>query len=392
MGQGIAAANVKRGIPVVLSDAREQALAAGIEGVVREAAYNKQTRQTDANRAIEMAALVTGSTSPEQLASSDVVIEAIYEDAGAKQQLFASLEPHLGDGAILCSNTSTIPITELATGLKHPDRFCGLHFFNPVRKMPLVEVIRGEKTADATIEAMAAYSRKLGKTPVVVNDGPGFLVNRLLMPYMAEAALMASEGVPIKEIEKAAKNFGMPMGPLELHDVVGLDVCLHAGSVMQRAFPDRSVDVPLIEQLVESGRLGQKSGGGFFDYPPGKPGKPPKGIPSRDVERILKDNPQPPNQPGDEPAFSIEDRLMLPMLLEATRALEDDIVSNPRDVDLALILGIGFPPHKGGLFFWADRVGPEKIMERLEPLIPVGKRFEPTAMLQSNVASAETYY
>lgn len=388
MGQGIAAANIKRGIPVLLSDAREQALARGIEGVVREAAFNKATRETDADRAIEMAARVGASTSPEQLAGSDVVIEAIYEDADAKTALFTSLEPHLGDEAVLCSNTSTIPITALAAELKHPERFCGLHFFNPVRKMPLIEVIRGEKTSDDTVASMAAYSRKLGKTPVIVNDGPGFLVNRLLMPYMAEAALMASEGVSIKEIEKAAKRFGMPMGPLELHDVVGLDVCLHAGGVMQRAFPDRAVEVPLVEKLVKADRLGQKNGKGFFDYPPSKPGRPPKGVPSPELAKLVE------AEPGGAKTeeCNLTDRLLLPMLLEATRALYDGIVSDPRDVDLALILGIGFPPHRGGLLFWADQIGAAKMLKKLEPLTPLGKRFEPTAMLKEKAAKESTFY
>ena len=392
MGQGIAAANVKRGVPTLLSDARPETLAAGVSGVVRETAYNKQTKQTDANRAIEMAALVSSSTVDTELASTDVVIEAIYEDAQAKQKLFAALEPHAGDNTILCSNTSTIPITKLAKGLARPERFCGLHFFNPVRKMPLVEVIRGEKTSDATIAAMTAYARQLGKTPVVVNDGPGFLVNRLLMPYMTEAALLVAEGVEIKAIEKAAKRFGMPMGPLTLYDVVGLDVCIHAGKVMQDAFPDRVVPASIVEKLVEAGRLGQKNGKGFFDYPPAKPGKPPKGVPSDEVSALVTE------AGGETSAGDVDltDRLMLPMLVEATRAIEDGIVGDVRDVDLALILGIGFPPFRGGLFHWADTLvhtlGADAILEKLKPLESLGPRFEPTQMIKDAAKSGKTFY
>lgn len=391
MGQGIAAANVKRGVGVVLSDSRREALAAGVSGVVREASYDKATKGPSAEKAIDLAALVDGSTDSAQIGATDVIIEAIIEDANIKRSLFQSLEPHLGEQTILCSNTSTIPISKLAEGLKAPERFCGLHFFNPVRKMPLVEVIRGAQTSDATIAAMTAYSRKLGKTPVVVNDGPGFLVNRLLLPYMAEAALLAAEGVPIKTIERAAKDFGMPMGPLTLHDVVGLDVCLHAGSVMQQAFADRVANASIIEKLVEVGRLGQKNGKGFFDYPPTKPGKPPRGVPSDEVDAILQEE-SGKGKGEDVEQIDLVDRMMLPMLVEATRAIEDGIVDDVRDVDLALILGIGFPPHKGGLFHWADTLGAAAIVEKLKPLTPLGKRFEATAMITDAASSNSKFY
>ncbi|TWT88765.1 Fatty acid oxidation complex subunit alpha [Pseudobythopirellula maris] len=389
MGQGIAAANVKRCVPVLLSDTRAEALGAGVAGVVREVSYNKKTKSADAGLAIERGALVNAATSPESLAACEVVIEAIIERADAKRELFAALEPHATERTILASNTSTIPITQLAEGLKHPERFCGLHFFNPVRKMPLVEVIRGEKTSDATVAQMAAYARRLGKTPVVVSDGPGFLVNRLLMPYMNEAALMAGEGVPTKAIEKTAKAFGMPMGPLELHDVVGLDTCLHAGRVMAAAFSDRVEPAGAVAAMVEAGRLGQKNGKGFYDWAPGKGGKPPKKTPSAEAGEILKAESSKAKAAGD---YDLADRLLMPMLVEATRAVEDGIVPSVRDVDLALILGVGFPPHKGGLFHWADTVGAAEILKRLEPLAPLGKRFEPTEMIKKAAAGGVSFY
>ena len=185
------------------------------------------------------------------------------------------------------SNTSTIPITQLADGLEQPDRFCGLHFFNPVRQMPLVEVIRGKKTSDATIATAVAYAKSLGKSPIVMNDGPGFLVNRLLLPYMNEAALLLCEGASIAEIERAAKSFGMPMGPITLYDVVGLDVAVHAGRTMLEAFPDRVVPAEILQRLVDHGRLGQKVGRGFFDYGPAKGGKPPRGTDSDEVAHLI---------------------------------------------------------------------------------------------------------
>jgi len=390
MGQGIAAANVKRGIPVALLDSSVEALARGTQGVLNEVAYNKRIKGPDVERAVEMAPLVNGTLSDAELCQSDIVIEAIFEDRDAKQQLFGRLEPKLADSAILCSNTSTIPITQLASKLKHPERFCGLHFFNPVRKMPLVEVIRGAKTSDQTIASAVAYAKRLGKSPIVMNDGPGFLVNRLLLPYMNEAALLLCEGASISEIERAAKTFGMPMGPFTLYDVVGLDVAVHAGRVMVEAFPDRVVPAELLPMLVEFGRLGQKVGKGFFDYAPAKGGRPPRGSDSPEVAALVdkcRTNGQRKFTPEE-----LTDRLFLPMLLEGTRVLEDELVRDVRDVDLALIFGIGFPPFRGGLFFWADQVGTAAIVEQLEPYAKLGKRYEPTAMLKKLAATNAKFY
>lgn len=390
MGQGIAAANVKRGIPVTLLDAEPQALARGVKGVLNEVSYNKEIKGPDVQRAVELAPLVNATTSDIELCRSDIVIEAVFEDRQTKQHLFRRLEPLMRDDAILCSNTSTIPISQLAEALERPERFCGLHFFNPVRQMPLVEVIRGPKTSEQTVITAAAYARSLGKSPIIMNDGPGFLVNRLLLPYMNEAALLLCEGSDIHAIERAAKAFGMPMGPFTLYDVVGLDVAVHAGRTMLEAFPDRVRPAPILEQLVNHGRIGQKVGMGFFDYAPAKAGKPPRGTDSAEVARLIEEC-----RAGAAKRFSSEeltDRLFLPMLVEATRALEDGVVSDVRDVDLGLILGIGFPPFRGGLFFWADEVGAPQIVEKLKQYAPLGKRFEPTAMLLRLADSGARFY
>jgi len=390
MGQGIAAANVKRGIPVTLLDAEPQALARGVKGVLNEVSYNKETKGADVQRAVELAPLVNATMSDIELCRSDIVIEAVFEDRQTKQHLFRRLEPLMRDDAILCSNTSTIPISQLAEALERPERFCGLHFFNPVRQMPLVEVIRGPQTSEQTVITAAAYARALGKSPIIMNDGPGFLVNRLLLPYMNEAALLLCEGADIPAIERAAKAFGMPMGPFTLYDVVGLDVAVHAGRTMFEAFPDRVQPAPILEQLVNRGRIGQKVGMGFFDYAPAKAGKPPRGSESAEVANIIEAC-----RAGVTKQFSSEeltDRLFLPMLVEATRALEDGVVSDVRDVDLGLILGIGFPPFRGGLFFWADELGAPVIVEKLKQYAPLGKRFQPTAMLLRLADSGARFY
>ncbi len=390
MGQGIAAANVKRGIPVALMDSDQAALARGVQGVLNEVAYNKKIRGPDVKRAVELAPLINGTFSDIELSHSEIIVEAIIEKPDAKQHLYARLEPVIKDDTILCSNTSTIPITQLASGLEHPERFCGLHFFNPVRQMPLVEVIRGQKTSDATIATAAAYARTLGKSPIVMNDGPGFLVNRLLLPYMNEAALLLCEGAAIGDVERAAKSFGMPMGPITLYDVVGIDVAVHAGRTMAAAFPDRVVPASIVEKLFERGRIGQKVGNGFFDYAPAKGGRPPRGAESMEVAQLIAECRT--GSPRKISSKELTDRLFLPMLVEATRVLEDKIVTDVRDVDLGLIFGIGFPPFRGGLFFWADEVGVAKIVETLKQYEPLGKRFEPTALMNQLAQRGARFY
>jgi 3-hydroxyacyl-CoA dehydrogenase/enoyl-CoA hydratase/3-hydroxybutyryl-CoA epimerase/3-hydroxyacyl-CoA dehydrogenase/enoyl-CoA hydratase/3-hydroxybutyryl-CoA epimerase/enoyl-CoA isomerase len=201
MGQGIAAANVKRKIPTTLTDLSPEALAHGISGILEEVSYSKATKAPDARKAIELTPYLNGSTSPAEVAAADLVIEAVIENLDIKQKVYADLEPRLGPETILASNTSTIPISKLAAGLEHPERFCGLHFFNPVRKMPLVEVIRGAKTSDETVATLVAYAKSIGKSPIVVGDGPGFLVNRILLPYMTESVQLLLEGAAVRHFD-----------------------------------------------------------------------------------------------------------------------------------------------------------------------------------------------
>lgn len=382
MGQGIAAANAKRGLPVALADVDQEAVARGVEKVVATASFSRELKGPDPKTALKIAPLVNGTIDDDEIAVADFIVEAIYENAEAKQTLYARLEPKLADHAVLATNTSTIPIEQLAAGLKHPERFCGLHFFNPVHRMPLVEVIRGPQSSDATIATSVAYSLQLGKSPIVVRDGPGFVVNRVLLPYMNEALLLLAEGASIKQVERSAKNFGMPMGPIELYDTVGLDVALHAGRVLENAFADRIEPSPILPALVDAGRLGKKVGKGFFDYS----GKKQKPAPSAEVETLLdKHRTAPRKVPHDE----VADRLVLPMLLEATRIVDEGIVASGADLDLALIYGIGFPPFRGGVLFWADEIGSQAILERLAPLEKLGPRFTPTGLLERAAQSGE---
>ena len=385
MGQGIAAANLRRRLQVNITDASSDALGAGVAGVLKEVSYNKAIKGPDPEKTFKFVPLLNGTTSDAELAGADLVIEAVVENLDIKKQIFARLEPQLGPNTILASNTSTIPITKMAEGLKHPDRFCGIHFFNPVRKMPLVEVIRGEKTSDQTIATAVAYAKALGKSPVVVGDGPGFLVNRLLLPYMNEALELLIGGVELRAVEKAAKVFGMPMGPVTLYDVVGIDTALHAGRVMVEAFPDRMIPSQLLIDMFEAEQLGEKTGAGFYLHT----GKKGKRKPNPKAEKIIAGLVR---GKGEFTPQQLTERLFLPMLVEATRVLEDGLVRDARDVDLALIFGIGFPPFKGGLLYWADTVGAEKIVEMLKPYESLGKRYQPTEMLLDLAKTGNKFY
>jgi len=248
-----------------------------------------------------------------------------------------------------------------------------------------VEVIRGPKTNDETIATAVAYAKGIGKSPIVVNDGPGFLVNRLLLPYMTEALELLLDGVEIKHVERAAKSFGMPMGPITLYDVVGIDTCYHAGHVMKEAFPDRVIESPLLAALYKAGRYGQKSGAGFFAYT----GKGGQGQPDPALADILGPLVRKKEKLSEE---QIIQRLFLPMVLEASRILAEKKVADARDVDLGLIFGTGFPPFKGGLLFWADTLGAAKIIELLKPLESLGERYRPTPMLLELAKTGRGFY
>ncbi|HUG69590.1 MAG TPA: 3-hydroxyacyl-CoA dehydrogenase NAD-binding domain-containing protein [Pirellulaceae bacterium] len=385
MGSGIAAANIKRGLAVALTDAARESLVKGGRNVLEEAAFDRTLKAPSVERMLELAPLLNLTSSDQEVAASDLVIEAVVENEQVKRTIYSQLEPLLRSDAILASNTSTIPITKLAAGLQRPERFCGIHFFNPVRRMKLVEVIRGEQTSDETIATAVAYAKGIGKIPIVMNDGPGFLVNRLLFPYMHEAIELLCEGAEIKAIERAAKSFGMPMGPIELYDLVGIDTAVYAGQTMLEAFPDRVVSSPLLPVMVAAKRLGKKTGRGFYSYD-NKKGRP---EPDASLEEVLG-----PHVRGQR-EFTQDEltmRLFLPMFLEATRVLEDGIVRDPRDIDLGLIFGLGFPPFKGGLMFWADTLGAAAIVEMLKPFESLGNRMAPTKLLLEMASTGAKFY
>lgn len=384
MGAGIAAAHVKRELSVILTDAKAESLARGTRQVIEEASYDRRKKQTDAERGIAAATRLSSSLEPAAVAKADLVIEAIVENRESKQTLLAELEQPMRDDAVLVSNTSTIPIARLAETLQRPERFAGLHFFSPVRRMKLIEVIRGPKTSDETVAALVSHAKRLGKLPIVVRDGPGFLVNRILFPYLQEALQLLAEGVDPRLIEQAAVAFGMPMGPLELYDMVGLDTAAFAGRTLVAAFRDRAVASPILPAMLEQGRLGHKSGRGFY-------------IVVARGGRQLDPELGPwlaPHRTGTH-SYSLEVvtwRLFLPMVIEASRVLEEGSVEDPRDIDIGVLYGLGFPTYRGGLLFWADSLSAARLLELLAPFGELGPRYHPTAMLRTMARDGTRFY
>lgn len=385
MGSGIAGIALRSEVAVALTDSNPEALARGSKQVVEEAAYDRKKKGPDLAKTLKLAPLFSMTHLEQEIAAADFIIEAIVEKEDPKKALFARIEPQLGPNTILASNTSTIPITRLAAGLKNPERFCGLHFFNPPRKMKLVEVIRGEKTSDETVATAVAFGKRIGKMPIVVNDGPGFAVNRLLFPYMNEAHELYCEGASLRDIDKAAMAFGMAMGPITLYDLVGLDTAAYAGLIMYQAFPDRVAVSPLVPAMMRQGRLGVKTGRGFYSYQ----NKKGKAEDDPTLDKLAEPYRKPPRKISRD---EITNRLFLSMLLEATRMVEDKIVRDVRDVDLGVIFGLGFPPFKGGLLYWADTIGAGKLLEMIKPFESLGPRFKPTSVLEEMARGGKKFY
>jgi len=384
MGRSIAAANLERHLAVTITDVSSQALSKGIAQILEDISQHPGIKGPHFPHRQHGNPPLRGSTSDAELGRCDLVIEAVVERLDTKKRLLQRLEPHLSNETVVTSNTSCIPISDIAVDMQHPERFCGLHFCHPVRHRPLVEVIRGEQTSDQTVATTVAYAKALGKSPIVVQDGPGFLVNRLLLPYLNEALELILDGASVGSVEAAAEAFGMSMGPLSHLDSIGIDVALRAGAVLLAAFPDRVVASELLVSMYRAGRMGQKSGGGFYVYEDLQV----KAF-APQAERIIGKR-----RRGLRPFTPPEltRRLLLPMLLEATRVLEEQRVPSARHVDQGLIDGIGFPSSKGGLLMWADTWGAAQIVESLKPLQQLGQRYRPTNMLLEMAKHRRRFY
>jgi 3-hydroxyacyl-CoA dehydrogenase len=385
MGTAIAAATLRGNLAVVLDDADPQALESAPQRIVAELRGAGVPPSEAENSVRRLVSIADGDA---ELSACDLVLESIVENLPAKQQLYARVEPRLAGGAILASNTSTIPIGRLAAKLTDPRRLVGLHFFHPVRARPLVEVVRGAQTCDRTIDGAVGYVRSIGRIPVVVGDGPGFLVNRLLFPYLAEALELLLDGATIGDIELAATEFGMGLGPLRLMDEIGLDTVVLGGRVLWEAFPDRIEPSPLLVSMYKAGRLGRKTGAGFFAYSSGSEATE-AGHEDAGTVRLIADWARPPRSPSPD---AITRRLLLPMVLEATRILDEGRVASPQTVDTAVVMGLGFPTSRGGLLRWADTLGAGRILSCLQELERLGARFRPTPLLCRMAAEQRPFY
>ncbi len=369
MGAGITFAHARHGFDVTMNDVSDAAVRAGLERVRRPLEGRLKAGRMSPEEVLDAVMRVRTTTDKADVSQCDLIIEAVIEKRELKCQLFREVEQLVAPDAVIASNTSTISITGMAQVLQHPHRFIGMHFFNPVDRMALVEVIRGRETSDETTAAVVAHAKALGKKPIVVQDCPGFVVNRCLLPYLNEALLLVEEGVEPERVDRAAIVFGMPMGPITLMDLVGLDVTLLAGNVLAEAYADRAVTSSILPRLVEQGRLGQKSGSGFFVYDRRKPGR---GRPDGVVSHLVREIGRRP-QPSDE--LTLQKRLFLPMLTEAIRIVEESVVRRPEDVDFAMVHGTGFPAFRGGPLRWCDTLGAAAIIDQLSDYEALGRRF-----------------
>jgi len=380
MGGGIAQLVSHKEIPVKVKDINEKAL----EGAIQEARriYEgavKKGKLSEADKEAKMA-LISIKAPDEEVASSDIIIEAVVEDLAVKEKVFKYWGEKTEKKTILASNTSSLPVTKMAAACRYPERVIGLHFFNPVNRMPLVEVIRAEQSSEETIERTVQFARRLGKTVIVVKDSPGFLVNRLLLPYMNEAAFMIEEGINPEKIDRAARNFGMPMGPVELVDQVGIDVGYKVAHILHHAFGDRMKVASVLETAKSKGLLGKKSGKGFYLYD-----KEEKTVNTELLSSTVKD--------ADNEM--IIHRLIYIMVNEAARCLDEKVVDSAATADIGMITGTGFPPFRAGLLRYADSEGIARIVSKLEELaksLPGGGRFEPCGFLRKLAADGRGFY
>jgi 3-hydroxyacyl-CoA dehydrogenase/enoyl-CoA hydratase/3-hydroxybutyryl-CoA epimerase len=420
MGGGIAYVATQAEIPVRLKDVNHRANLSALahvralseRGVERRAERQPSRRRpghrSASQREVERRLhLISPTLDYSGFRRADLVIEAVVEDLEVKRAVFGELEHEVREDCILASNTSSLSITSMAATLRRPERFCGFHFFNPVHRMRLVEIVRGERTDDRTVATAFEFAKRLGKTPIVVGDRPGFLVNRILMPYLNEAGMLVEEGLPIEVIDRALVNFGMPMGPLELLDEVGLDVAMRAAKRLAEAYPDRVGPPKLLEAMVGAGRLGKKNGLGFYQHN-AQPGS----ARGRQVDPGVigfVDRLAPPGETGaggssgrgdsanaaSAPVIvaNVQERLILPMINEAARCLMEGVVRKPAEVDLGMVLGVGFPPFRGGLLRYADALELPLVVERLRVLVGEGRaRYAPAPLLEEMARQGRRFY
>jgi len=384
MGGGIAQIVADKTDALVrMRDINWNAIAGGMKAAARVWKRKLERRRMTRGEMQRKLARITGTTDWSGFERCELVIEAVVENLDIKKQVRDEFQALARENAIFASNTSTIPITQIAEGAKRPENVVGMHFFNPVDRMPLVEVIRGAKTSDAAMVTVANFARKLGKTVVYCNDGPGFVVNRILGPYMNESGFILEEGNSIESIDAAMLDFGMPMGPMALLDEVGIDVAAKVAKILGAAFGERGEQSGVVDKLYADGRHGKKNGKGLYLYENGKR----KG-PDPSVYKVLGIKSTHPAE-----AKAVVERMLLAMINEAALILDEKIVASAAELDLAMIMGTGFPPFRGGLLRYADSLGLPYIVARLDDLsLKHGKRFNPSPPLRRLAERGGKFY
>lgn len=391
MGGGIAYQSASKGLPIIMKDIKAEQLDLGMGEASKLLGKMVDRGKMTPAQMGETLSRIRPTLNYGDFGETDIVIEAVVENPKVKHAVLKEVEGLVKDNCILASNTSTISITYLAEVLERPENFVGMHFFNPVHRMPLVEVIRGEKSSEEAIATTVALASKMGKVPVVVNDCPGFLVNRVLFPYFGAFDLLLKQGADFVKVDKVMEKFGWPMGPAYLIDVVGLDTGVHGAEVMAEGFPDRMKPdyKGAIKHLFENNRLGQKNGVGFYKYEKDKRGKPQK-IADDVTYGLLKDTTDADKQEFDDQ--TIVDRMMLAFCNETVRCLEDNIVATPSEADMAMIMGVGFPPFRGGPCRYIDQVGLDNYLALCEKYAYLGKAYEAPQKIRDMAAAGETFY
>ncbi|MCP3140411.1 fatty acid oxidation complex subunit alpha FadJ [Pyxidicoccus xibeiensis] len=385
MGGGIAyVASTLQGVPVRVKDKDDAGVGRALKQVQSILDERTKKRSLTSREAAAKMALITAGTDYSGFKSADLVIEAVFEDLKLKHRIIAEVEAVTGEHCIFASNTSSIPITELAKGSRRPSQVIGMHYFSPVNKMPLLEIITHPGTSEWVTATCVEVGKKQGKTVIVVNDGPGFYTSRILAPYMNEAAYLLAEGADIAELDKALVEFGFPVGPMTLLDEVGIDVAQKVGPIMEAAFGKRMAAPKALDNVITDGRLGRKTQKGFYLYEDGK---------KKDVDpTVYALLPHGKDRKSFDHAEMAE-RLVLQMVNEAVRCLGEGILRSPRDGDVGAIFGLGFPPFTGGPFRYVDSRGPAEVLRKLEHFHDkLGERFVPAPHLVELVKAGKTFY
>ena len=385
MGGGIAfVTSTKAGVPVRIKDVRAEGIANAMKysyDILNKKVKKRFIRNSEMQKQLS---LLTGTLDYSGYKDIDIVVEAVFEDLDLKQKMVADIEENCKETTIFASNTSSIPITQIAAKAKRPENVIGLHYFSPVDKMPLAEVIAHEKTSDEVISSTVEFAKKQGKTPVVVKDGAGFYVNRILAPYMNEAANLILDGEPIEHIDKSLVKFGFPVGPVKLLDEVGIDVGTKIIPFLVEAFGERFTAPSAFDKVLADGRKGKKNKKGFYDYEGKKSGK----EVDESIYELLSLSPS-----SKLSEKEVAERCVLMMLNEAARCLDEGVIRNARDGDIGAIFGIGFPPFLGGPFRYMDTLGIKHVVSRLHHYsTAVGDKFEPADVLEKMAESGESFY